>query len=46
MTALPFPTNAKPAAATNSDGLLSHFHDEHLETENVYHDKVAPRKPV
>jgi hypothetical protein len=34
--ALPLPTIAEPAAATNSGGLVSHFTNDSLETVYVY----------
>ncbi len=37
MAASPFPTKAEPAAVTTRHGLLSLFHDEHLETRDAYH---------
>ncbi len=33
-----FPTKAEPAAATNSDGFMSLFHDQTLETPSEYHE--------
>ncbi len=46
MASLTFPTMVEAAAVTTRYGLMSHFHDEHLETENVYHDYPAPSNPA
>ena len=32
-----FPTKSEAAAVTTCYGLVSHFHDEHLETRDAYH---------
>ena len=46
MVASHFPQKAEAAAVTTRYGLVSHFHDEHSETENVYHDHPAPSRAV
>ena len=45
MAALFLP-NSEPPRTPIPRRFLSHFHDEHSETENVYHDYPAPSNPA